>query len=806
MLQRFKSKSIKRSLIIGIASIHAVLMSILVFDLVHRERAFLLSESKGAAIGITRTLAVSSINDVLSNDLIGLEEIMTAQSNQSNFNFGMILDKNGKVLAYHNVQNPTKNRTGQYVSIDPLSAPSSARDVVIFADRPEVIDIATPIYVNKEHIGWVRVQSSRQNITDSLQNLTYEGLTYALFAILIGTLFAWFMGRKLTRDIYQLVDTTQKIRAGERNISLNLNRQDELQTLAENFQSMLSSLNEKESELFTEKERAEVTLKSIGDGVITTNQAGEITYINPVSEHLTGWSNQAATGQPIQNVFKIYNETTMEPAVNPALKSMTTRQIIALANHTILINHAGESISIEDSGAPIIDRQGQIIGSVLVFHDATEAKKLRSKLTWQATHDSLTGLHNRTAFESHLEELIEDAAHLPNSQHCLLYIDLDQFKVVNDTAGHNAGDELLKLVALCIKDQIRDNDLLARIGGDEFSILLKNCNLEAAIIIAEKVRYQIDASRFIWEDKVFNIGTSIGIAKIEGLTNKAMIMSQADIACYLAKDTGRNRINVYLADDKSVEKTYNQLDWVGKIKLGIEQKQFRLYAQEITPLQEAQAHKSYEILVRLKKADGTIIFPDAFLPAAERFNLMAALDIYIVEHAIEWLKHHSEKIERLNINIAGQSLEKEDFNNRLLELLAENETINHKICFELTETTAITHMSSSISFLNSIKSHGCQLALDDFGSGFASFTWLKTLPVDFVKIDGAFVLDVLSDKVDAAMVRALHQVSQEMNIKSIAEFVENQATADWLQTVGIEYAQGYHFHKPTPIEDLFKAS
>lgn len=805
MFQRFKSKSIKHSLIIGIAGIHAVLMSIFVFDLVQREKAFLLNESKDAAIGITKTLAVNSINGVLSNDLIGLEEIITAQSHQSNFNFGMILDKNGQVLAYHNVESPAERKPGQYISIDTLSVPHSSKDVVIFFDSSKVIDTASPIFVNKAHIGWVRVQNSRQNIADSLQYLTYEGLFYALFAIFIGTLFAWFMGRQLTRDIYQLVDTTQRVRSGERNISLNLNRQDELQTLAENFQSMLSNLNEKESELFSEKERAEVTLKSIGDGVITTNRAGEITYLNPVSEHLTGWSNEAATGQQIEKVFKIYHEITMEPATNPALKSMETGQILALANHTILINHAGESISIEDSGAPIIDRQGEIIGSVLVFHDATEAKKLRSKLTWQATHDSLTGLRNRTAFENHLEELIEEAAHFPNSQHCLLYIDLDQFKVVNDTAGHTAGDELLKQVALCIKEQIRDNDLLARIGGDEFSILLKNCNIEAAMIIAEKIRRHVDAFRFIWEEKVFNIGTSIGIAKIEGLTNKATIMSQADIACYLAKDNGRNRINVYLADDKSVEKTYNQFGWVGKIKFGIEHKQFRLYAQEIVPLQQNQTYKSYEILVRLKDAEGNIVFPDSFLPAAERFNLMAGLDIYIVEHAIEWLKHHSEKIERLNINIAGQSLENEAFNNRLLELLSENGAINHKICFELTETTAITHMSSSISFLNSIKNHGCQLALDDFGSGFASFTWLKTLPVDFVKIDGAFVLDVLSDKVDAAMVRALHQVSQEMQIQSIAEFVENQETADWLQKVGIEYAQGYHFHKPTPIEDLFKA-
>ncbi len=805
MFRRLKSKSIKGSLIIGIAAIHAVLMSIFVLDLVHREQTFLLNESKESTIGITRTLAVNSINWVLSNDLVGLEEIITAQSNQPNFNFGMILDKKGQVLAYHNTVQTPEPPSGQYISLKTLPPPKHASDTVTFFDDTEVIDIASPIYVNDTHIGWTRIQNSRKNIADSLLLMTYKGVGYALFAILIGTFFAWFMGNRLTRDIDQLVEATHQVRSGEKSVNLKFKRHDELQILANNFQTMLGSLETKESELFAEKERVEVTLKSIGDGVITTDQNGNVTYLNPIAENLTGWSNHSANGRPVEDIFKIYNEHTMEIVQNPALNAMKTGQILALANHTILINHAGESISIEDSGAPIVDRKGLIIGSVLVFHDATEARKLRAELTWQATHDALTGLYNRTAFENHLEHLIEGSSHSSSTQHTLLYIDLDQFKVINDTAGHNAGDELLKQVAILIQEQVRDADLFARIGGDEFAILLEKCDVDAAVIIAEKIRKKIAEFRFIWQDKVFNIGASIGVAQIQGITSKATIMSQADIACYLAKDNGRNRIHVYRADDESIEKTYSQFDWVGKIKHAIVHKQFLLYAQELVPLQQTEPHKSYEILVRLKDDTGQIISPDNFLPAAERFNLMPELDAYIVEHAIYWLKANRHKIERLNINIAGQSLENHDFNNRLLELLAENSELNHKLCFEITETTAITHMSSSISFLNSIKNHGCQLALDDFGSGFASFSWLKRLPVDFVKIDGTFVLDVLSDKVDAAMVRALHQVSQEMNIKSIAEFVENQAITDWLQDIGIDYAQGYHFHKPTPIEDLFKA-
>jgi diguanylate cyclase (GGDEF)-like protein len=499
-------------------------------------------------------------------------------------------------------------------------------------------------------------------------------------------------------------------------------------------------------------------------------------------------------------IAKIYREHSMEPAINPALKSMETGKIIGLANHTILINHSGEQISIENSGAPIIDAHGHIIGSVLVFHDATEARQLQKRLTWQAQHDSLTGLKNRQAFENKLDQLIEQSLADEHQQHSLVYIDLDQFKVVNDTAGHYAGDQLLKQIGIILQQQVQESDLLARLGGDEFAILLENCPPEEAENIAEKARRSIDEYRFTWENRVFDIGTSIGIAGIHGTSSKASVMSQADMACYLAKDRGRNRIHVYREDDQILAREFSQLDWVNKIKQAIADERFVLYAQEIVPLQHTRDQKAYEILVRLKTQNGEIISPDQFLPAAERFNLMAALDAYIVTHAVRWLEQNSRQIELLNINISGQSLDSTHFNTTLLNLLKQHPQLNQKLCFEITETEAITHMSASLSFLNSIKSYGCKLALDDFGSGFSSFSWLKTLPVDFVKIDGSFVLDVLNDKVDAAMVRAIHQISQEMQIQSIAEFVENQQVADWLQKIGIDYAQGYHFHKPTPIE------
>jgi len=801
MLKTIFSRSIKRTLIMAIAGLHAILMTLFVIDLVDRQQSFLLNESKASTEGVAKTLAANSTPWVLSNDLAGLEEIISSQGQQPNFKFAMITDYKGEILAYHHIESDQPDLIGQSIKTAPLVKADKSNSLAIFSDTQTQIDIAAPIIVHKEIIGWARIHFGREHIYNSIKVISIEGVIYTLFAILVGSFFAWRMGNSLTKGIYELVQTTQRVKAGERQVTIPLNRNDELQTLSENFQSMLNSLNAQEQELFSEKERLEVTLMSIGDGVITTDKKGLITYLNPVSEHLTGWSNYAAQGVHIEEVFKIYHEITMQRAKNPALESMKSQKIVGLANHTVLLNRAGEKISIEDSGAPIVDKSGQIIGSVLVFHDATEARTLRKRLTWQALHDRLTGLQNRLAFENRLDDLIEKSSENPNQEYCLIYIDLDQFKIVNDTVGHTAGDELLKQVSLLLQQHSRESDLLARIGGDEFAILLENCPIENALKIAEKIRKAVFEYRFTWEDRTFDIGTSIGIARAKGIINKADLMSQADVACYVAKEHGRNRVHVYKDDDQSSNQEFHALDWANRIKLAIADGDFILYAQEIHALQKDTEKNTYEILVRLKQ-DEKVISPDQFLPAAERFNLMAQLDIYIVQKAYDWLKLHSNNIELLNINISGQSLDDKYFNNALLEILEQDRSINQKICFEITETTAITHMSASISFLNSIKNHGCRLALDDFGSGFSSFGWLKTLPVDYVKIDGTFILDVLTDGVDAAMVKAIQEISEKMHIQTIAEFVENQAVADWLQQTGIDYAQGYHYHKPTLIHDL----
>lgn len=804
---RLIPKSIKNKLILSIALIHALLMTLFVFDLVQRQQEFLTGESEIAAQGIVKTFAANSIPWMISNDLAGLDELARAQANQANINFVMLVNNHGKILAYYNNVNPVLHREdiGKYIKLPKLNPFKPQRSEHYYFNDQNAIDVAIPIWKDQSQLGWARVQLSRTNTNQSIRVISKEGLLYTVIAILIGSLLAWWMGHNLTNRIYKLIDNTRRIRLGERKIDFPTDGEDELADLARNFRSMLTQLNQNEEDLYEEKERAEITLRSIGDAVVVIDNNSVITYMNPAAEQITAWDHYLAQGKPIKEVMQLFDEKNKKPLENPGSRSLRTAQVVGMSKNTILINRLGDTIALVDSAAPIIDRDGNIIGAILVFRDATEEHSLQQRLSWQANHDTLTELHNRTAFETELERLIKLIEENPEHNSCLIYLDLDQFKVVNDTVGHTAGDVLLRQIANMLLHHTEEYGFLSRIGGDEFAILLSDHDLQAALQFAEKLRHSISQHRFYWENKRFQIGSSIGIAQIHGNLSKTLILSRADIACYLAKDKGRDRIEIYHEDDLSRQQDQNIINWVGRIRYALDENQFLLFAQEIIDLNESDDTqlKRFEILVRMKDKDQQIITPNQFLPAAERFDLMRELDLYIIKRAIRWLKAHSSEIELLNINISGQSLGQDHFTRHLLEYLENNQENNHKLCFELTETVAINQMSNTIDFLNKIKSYGCKLALDDFGSGFATFSWLKNLPVDFVKIDGDFIKDVLNDPVDAVMVHTIRDISEIMQISSIAEFVENKETAAWLQEVGIHYAQGYHFDYPRPIEEIF---
>ena len=790
-LYGFWTKSISRQLMLGIALVHAVLMSIFVLDLVDRERQFLLDTSQNQAIGLAQTLAANGRSWVLSNDVIGIEEVVLSQSGFPGLRYAMFLNTDGHVLGHTELEN-----VGFYID-DPISRRLLNLEIEtqILVNQSNLIDIAVPMFFAEKHIGWARVGISREGIIDNLTAVTRNGLYYTLFAIMVGLLFAWVMSRGLTIDIRRLGEMMYQVQQGQRHINFKLKRKDELGRLSGDISSTIETLGRAESNLNTQYERSRVTLRSIGDGVITTYADGSIEYINPVAERLTGWKSQEAMGKMLPEVFPITNELTGEIIENPVDKVLSSNLVVALANHTILQHRNGSKLSIEDSAAPIHDDNKNIMGVVLVFHDATDERALHEKMAYQASHDALTGLWNRTAFEQKLGELQSDSDH-NSSTHALLYIDLDQFKVVNDTAGHIAGDELLRQVSLELSSIVRGSDMLARLGGDEFGVLLHHCDEDHAAYVSEKIRQVIEEYGFSWEDNRYKIGTSIGIAMITINTRSHEVLSNADIACYAAKDQGRNRVHIYNLDDAYLSERVGEMHWISTINDALKNEKFVLYYQNIHPIMTRANTEYREILVRLLDDEGEIILPNAFIPSAERYELMASIDTFVLDKACEWLSQQPENEYRLSVNLSGSSLGNKQFLSDIEEKFKTSPQLAKNICLEITETSAISNLRSAISFMERLNSLGVKFSLDDFGSGLSSFAYLKNMPVSTLKIDGCFVRDMTNDPIDAAMVQAIAQVSQKLGLNTVAEFVEDEATLNLLAEYGVNFAQGYHIHKP----------
>ena len=466
------------------------------------------------------------------------------------------------------------------------------------------------------------------------------------------------------------------------------------------------------------------------------------------------------------------------------------------------VHKHGHIIMVRESVRVVNDTQGEP-SLFIVCEDISEAFRLSEELSYQATHDALTGLVNRSEFERRLQRVIE-ANQSMSGQHAICYLDLDQFKVINDTCGHLAGDELLRQLSEILLSEVRKRDTLARLGGDEFGVLMEHCDIGHARRVTDALRAKVEEFRFVWQDKKFSIGVSIGLVPISvEIGNVNDVLSAADAACYAAKDAGRNRVHIYSVDDKQVSQHRGEMKWVSKINQALEDDLFALYYQKIVPVDQKIGHgEHYELLIRMHGKDGEVIPPGAFLPAAERFGLSAKIDHWVVSSAFTWLATHpakQKKLELCTINLSGQTLGNDDFMKYLIDKLDENLVDPNKICFEITETSAIANLSHAIRFIKKIREKGCRFALDDFGSGVSSFGYLKNLPVDFLKIDGAFVRDIKTDRIDRAMVKSINEIGQIMGKKTIAEFVENDAILQELKKIGVDYAQGYGIAKPRAL-------
>jgi diguanylate cyclase (GGDEF)-like protein/PAS domain S-box-containing protein len=557
-----------------------------------------------------------------------------------------------------------------------------------------------------------------------------------------------------------------------------------------------------EEALFREKESAQITLQSIGDGVVTTDAGGVIEYLNPVAESLTGWRLEDGQGRAVEEVFRAFHEETCEPLENPLAVAIRRARSIKSMRPMLLIRRDGNEIYVESTASPIRDGSGTVCGGVLVFHDVSEARELNRRLSYHASHDVLTGLVNRREFENRMERALKSAkAH--ETSYALCYLDLDQFKIVNDTCGHGAGDALLGQVGGLLKSKVRWRDTLARLGGDEFALLLESCSLDEAMRSAEALREAVCNFKFAWEERTFRLGASIGVVPISAdNADVASVLSAADSACRAAKEAGRNRVHSFEEHDIDLMRRRRETQWAARINAALEEGRFELFRQAILPLQQPEVGLHYELLLRLRDENGKIVAPDSFMAAAERYGITPNIDRWVIENALRWLVSEADergKLALCSINLSGQSLGDDKFLPYVIDRFRHSGVDASKMCFEITETAAIASFSQANRFIQSLKELGCKFALDDFGTGLSSFGYLKHFPVDFLKIDGSFVKDIVRDPIDREMVRSINEIGHLTHKRTIAEFAENAEIITMLRSLGVDYAQGYGVSQPQRV-------
>ena len=642
-------------------------------------------------------------------------------------------------------------------------------------------------------------------ITAPMRAALYRTILLGTAVLAVAMLLAGYLSGLIRQPLHRLSKVVAAATNGQIGVRADVEGPREFTEFGQHFNDMLAARARVEAALAKEKEQAEVTLASIGDAVIRTDPTGSVTYLNPVAEQLTGWHVAQAQGRPLFEIVNLVDSATHVPFSKTLKQALEQGYLVSVADTMVLIRRDGDEVPVADCAAPIRDQQGTLLGTVLVFRDISKARELSAQLSWQATHDGLTGLSNRHEFERRLAESLSNARE-HDSQHAVLYLDLDQFKVVNDTCGHGAGDELLRRLTSLLQSEVRGHDTLARLGGDEFGVLLENCPLDQALRVANEFRETVQDFRFVWEGKTFLIGASIGVVPInrdsEGIPQ---ILSAVDAACYAAKEKGRNRVHVFEPDDLDLIQRIGEMNWVQRISNAFEQTRFRLYYQTIQPLHNSAVPKLWgEILLRMLDENGDVLLPDAFLPAAERYNLMPTIDRWVIRTLFARLYTDSKQYSEghvYSVNVSGAALSDEHFLDFVIEQFAQSELPPACICFEITETMAIINLPQATRFVTVLKNMGCNVALDDFGTGISSFGYLKSLQVDYLKIAGHFVADIETDPVHCAMVEAMNKVGHIMGIKTIAEYVENDAIAASLKLLGVDFAQGFGIDHPIDFDE-----
>jgi diguanylate cyclase (GGDEF)-like protein/PAS domain S-box-containing protein len=548
----------------------------------------------------------------------------------------------------------------------------------------------------------------------------------------------------------------------------------------------------------------QLALNSLTEAVIATDLDGRITYLNPAAERITATPADQATGRTLEEIVGLVDETDRRLLSDPVHHALTSGAAVTLGRRALLISRAdaGER-SIELSATPMRTAAGEQVGAVILLHDVSEQRGIARQMSYQATHDALTGLVNRREFERRLEEAV-DIGHRGDGQHVLCYLDLDHFKVVNDTSGHLAGDSMLREVAKLLRDAVRDSDTVGRLGGDEFGMLLIGCPLEKARQIADDVCRAVGDHRFVWRDRIFNIGVSVGLVEVSRESGTLEeLLTAADTACYVAKKQGTGRVAVYSARDEALARHTGEIQWLQKLQGALKESRFQLYYQPIVPAYGTDGGgPAMEVLVRLQEEDGRQIPPAEFLRAAERYRLMSLVDRWVVQTTLAALGRGAIPVSSdrcVAINVSGQTLADTQFLEFVVECLDSTGVAPSQVCFEISETAVMANLEHARRFVGVLHGMGCQFALDDFGSGVGSFSNLKNLPMDYLKIDGSFIRNLARDTVNQAMVTAMIKLARTLNFKVIAEQVEDSAALDAARRMGVDFLQGYAIARPQPL-------
>jgi diguanylate cyclase (GGDEF)-like protein len=556
-------------------------------------------------------------------------------------------------------------------------------------------------------------------------------------------------------------------------------------------------------QLLRQREIVQLTLCSVGDAVITTTSNGDIETLNPMARELLQLSAANVINVPVDDVLILVDSVSHRPLRSLVAECLRRGQVTRTPEAALLYVAGRKPVRVFAQASPLRDSHNNLDGCLLVFRDVSQVAQEAKKLHWHTNHDGLTMLPNRQAFETEVSRAVDNARDA-NESYGLLYIDLYQFKLINDTCGHAGGDELLRQLTELFTSKLRGQDLLARLGSDEFGILLKNCTMAGTSRVADILLRAVQEFRFQWQSYEIKIGISIGAVAIDAnAETEAQVLANANAACCMAKEAGRNRIHLYHHNQEAARRR-SEISWVVRINEALNQNRLRLYRQAVLPLQsDSDELPHYEVLLRMEDEVGQIIAPGEFIPAAERYGLMDEIDRWVVKAVLRHLQERQDKglpPERYAVNLSGVSVGDESFAAFVLQQLSAHTIDPRLLHFELTETAAIRHLDSAVVFIELLREKGCQFYLDDFGSGLSSFAYLKDLPVDYLKIDGAFVSSMCTDSASFAMVSTINHLAHVMGLKTVAEYVENQELKLKLQSLGIDFGQGFGLAVPEPVE------